>query len=79
MTEDVQEQFTARVLRPEIAQLELERLATEVLQIYVTQVSEHLAAMPQRYQISPPDWERYLNDIAVITSRTEGTAKSRLP
>ena len=41
MTEDVQEQFTARVLRPEIAQLELERLATEVLQIYVTQVSEH--------------------------------------
>ena len=72
MTEDVQEQFTARVLRPEIAQLELERLATEVLQIYVTQVSEHLAGMPQRYQISPPDWERYLNDIAVITSRTAG-------
>jgi hypothetical protein len=28
--------------------------------------------MPQRYQISPPDWERYLNDIAVITSRTAG-------
>ena len=72
MTEDVQEQFTARVLRPEIAQLELERLATEVLQIYVTKVREHLAAVPRTYQISPPDWERYLNDIAVITSRTEG-------
>ncbi len=72
ITADVQEQFATRVLRPEIAQLELERLTHEVLKIYVTKVSEYLAPIPEKYQITPPDWERYLDDIAVVISRTEG-------
>ena len=72
ITEDIQEQFATRVLRPEIAQLELERLTNEVLKIYVTKVSESLAPIPEKYQITPPDWERYLDDIAVVISRTEG-------
>ncbi|MGE3536734.1 MAG: hypothetical protein AB7N91_04745 [Candidatus Tectimicrobiota bacterium] len=72
MTEDIQEQFATRVLRPEIAQLELERLTNEVLKVYVTMVGEHLPSIPEKYQMPPPDWQRYLTNIAVITSRTEG-------
>lgn len=72
LAEDIREQFSTRVLRPEIAQLELERLTNEVLQTYVTQVSEDLAPIPEKYQITPPDWERYLDNIAVVISRSEG-------
>jgi hypothetical protein len=78
ITEDIQEQFATRVLRPEIAQLELERLTNEVLKIYVTKVSEYLAPIPEKYQITPPDWERYLDNIAVIISRTEGNRETPL-
>jgi hypothetical protein len=76
--EDIQAQFATRVLRPEIAQLELERLTNEVLKIYVTKVSEYLTPMPEKYQLTPPDWERYLDDIAVVISRTEGNRATPL-
>lgn len=72
ITEDIQEQFATRVLRPEIAQMELERLTSEVLHVYVTQVREQLSTIPEKYQLPQADWERYLDDIAVLTARTEG-------
>jgi hypothetical protein len=78
LTAEIQAQFAARVLRPEIAQLELERLTNEVLKIYVTKVREYLAPIPEKYQITPPDWERYLDNIAVIIARTEGNRETPL-
>jgi hypothetical protein len=78
ITADIQAQFAMRVLRPEIAQLELERLTNEVLKIYVTKVSEYLAPIPEKYQLTPPDWERYLDDIAVVIARTEGNRATPL-
>jgi hypothetical protein len=78
LTADIQAQFAMRVLRPEIAQLELERLTNEILTIYVTKVREYLAPMPEKYQLPLPEWERYLDDIAVIISRTEGNRATPL-
>ena len=78
ITQDVQEQFAQRVLRPEIAQLELERISHEVLQVYVDNLTTKLAAIPTKYKIPQTDWERYLSDIAVMTSRTEGNREVSL-
>lgn len=72
ITEDIQEEFSKRVLRPQISQLEIERITREVLEIYVTELSEGLKAIPSRYQIPHPLWERHLEDIALLTSTTEG-------
>jgi hypothetical protein len=72
ITEDIQEEFAKRVLRPQVAQLQLERITTEVLEVYISELSKNLSRIPEKYRIPQPDWERYLNDIAVVASGTEG-------
>jgi hypothetical protein len=66
LTEEFQEEFTQRVLRPQIAQLRLERITIEVVDLYVNALGEELAGIPERYDISRADWDRYLEDIAVL-------------
>ena len=72
ITWEIQQQFAQRVMRPEIAQMELERIAQETLQVYVDELNPKLAAIPKDYQIPQPEWDRYLNDIALLTTRVEG-------
>ncbi|MDZ7269756.1 MAG: hypothetical protein ONB48_20760 [candidate division KSB1 bacterium] len=78
LTEEVQQEFAQRVLRPQIAQLELERITTEVLQVYLSRLTAGLAGIPAEYKIPAPEWERYLNDIAVLTTQTEGSREIAL-
>ena len=68
ITGDVQEQFAARVLRPQIAQLELERITREVLEVYVAELSREMQKIPGEYKIAPADWQRYLEDVALLTT-----------
>ena len=72
ITWEIQQQFAQRVMRPQIAQLELERIAQETFRVYVDELSPKLAAIPKDYQIPQPEWDRYLDDIAVLTMRVEG-------
>jgi len=78
ITEEVQQEFAQRVLRPQIAQLELERITTEVLEVYVSRLTAGLAGIPEEYKIPKPEWERYLNDIAVLTTQAEGNREIAL-
>lgn len=78
LTEEVQQEFAQRVLRPQIAQLELERITTEVLEVYLSRLTAALAGIPEEYKIPQPEWERYLNDIAVLTTRVEGNREIAL-
>ncbi|MCK6558719.1 hypothetical protein HUU39_28370 [candidate division KSB1 bacterium] len=78
ITEEVQQEFAQRVLRPQIAQLELERITTEVLEVYVSRLTAGLAGIPEEYKIPQPEWERYLNDIAVLTTQVEGNREIAL-
>ena len=64
ITREIQQQFAQRVMRPQIAQMELERTANETFQTYVNELNPKLAAIPKQYQIPQPDWDRYLYDIA---------------
>ncbi len=70
--EEVQQQFSARVLRPQIAELELERIVQVTVNHYVERLRIELAAIPERYQLPVADWERYLAGLAVTTMDTEG-------
>lgn len=73
ITEEIQSEFANRVLRPQIAQLELERIARETMNHYVTSLQQKLQAIPDKYKIPQADWERYLNDIAVLSAGVEGS------
>ncbi len=72
ITEEIQEEFSRRVLRPQIAQLRIERIADTTVQVYVKELSRNLTEIPGKYKISQTDWERHLNDIALLTENVEG-------
>ena len=73
ITEDFQSEFSKRVLSPQISQMRIEDITREVLKIYVAELSTTLQQIPTRYNIPHPDWERHLDDIAVIISNVEGS------
>lgn len=73
LTEEIQEEFSRRVLRPEIAQLELERIVRNTTALYVADLRENLAEVPEAYRIPQGEWDRYLAGIAVTTRQASGT------
>jgi hypothetical protein len=72
LTEDFQTEFAKRVLRPRTAQLELERMARETVNVYVSRLENDIATIQSSYNIPQGQWERYLDDIAVTIHDTEG-------
>ncbi len=72
MTRDFQQEFSKRVLRPQIAQLQLERLTQQTVKQYLQDLSVNLNQIPLSYQIPQAYWNRYLNDIALSIYDTEG-------
>ncbi|MEW6355842.1 MAG: hypothetical protein AB1696_05940 [Planctomycetota bacterium] len=78
LTEEFQEEFAKRVLRPQIAQLEMERIAQRAVEIYVERLRAGLAVIPNKYNIPRPDWERHLHDMAMIAEGVEGNREVTL-
>ncbi len=72
ITETIQEEFATRVLRPQIAQLELEHMTREVMDAYVADLRGRLGEIPDRYRIPEADWDRYLTDVSILTQGVEG-------
>lgn len=71
VTRRVQEEFAARVLRPQVAQMELERLVKDTVALYSETVRSGLDAVAGRYDIHPAEWERYTTDVAVMVRQAE--------
>ena len=72
LTENFQTEFAKRVLRPKIAQLELERITRETVNLYVSELGDNISSIQTSYHIPQGQWERYLGDIAVTVKDTEG-------
>lgn len=70
LTEEIQEEFSARVLRPQIAQRVLERIIQQTASRYIASLQENLAEIPSSYGLSKVDWQEYLEDIAVTAEQT---------
>jgi len=71
LTKEFQEEFGTRVLRKEIAQMELERITGDIIQYYSEELKKNVNAIPSRYQIPQGEWDRYVEDISVIVGSTE--------
>ncbi|NOZ22705.1 MAG: hypothetical protein GXP25_16630 [Planctomycetes bacterium] len=78
LTEEFQEEFAKRVLRPQIAQIEMERIAQRSVEVYADRLRSSLAVLPAKYNIPKPDWERHLHDMAVIAEGVEGNREVAL-
>lgn len=72
MTEEVQEEFTLRVIRPQIAQMEMERIINTVVQRFSYLLKQKLDRIPETYKITEAEWDRYLNDVSTLIAQTEG-------
>ncbi|MGB3401897.1 MAG: hypothetical protein WBA77_04340 [Microcoleaceae cyanobacterium] len=72
LTQNFQTEFAKRVLRPQIAQLRLERITQQTVQQYLNQLTLNLEQVPLKYQIPQANWNRYLNDIAISIQDAEG-------
>jgi hypothetical protein len=79
LTEVVQEEFTNRVIRPQIAQLELERMVNEIVSHYCSILKGKLDEIPLEYKIERADWERYIGDISVMVKNVEANRSTPLP
>lgn len=79
ITQVVQEEFSNRVLRPQIAQLEIEHIIDEIVAQYSTRLKGKLERIPKEYRINPTDWERYLSDISVMVKNVEANRSTTLP
>lgn len=71
MTEMVQEEFTNRVIRPQVAQMEIERIINEIVSYYSSTLKGKLDQIPTEYKIKRVDWERYISDISVMVKNVE--------
>ena len=72
LTEDFQTEFAKRVLRPKVAQLELERITRDTINLYISELGNNISSVQSTYKIPQGDWERYLGDIAITIGDTEG-------
>ncbi len=78
LTMEVQEEFTNRVIRPQIAQLEIERIIGEIVAHYSATLKDKLKNIPVEYKISPAEWDRYIGDIALIVKNVEANRSTPL-
>ncbi|QSJ20909.1 hypothetical protein JYQ62_22305 [Nostoc sp. UHCC 0702] len=78
MTEDFQLEFAKRVLRPKIAQFELEKITNDTVNQYISQLEENISSIQGNYNIPQGQWQRYLDEIAITINDQEG-ATSSLP
>jgi hypothetical protein len=78
ITLEVQEEFANRVLRPQIAQMEVERILNEVISHFSEVLKREFKKIPEEYQIKPADWDRYLGDIAVMVKNVEANRQTAL-
>ena len=79
ITQEVQEEFSNRVIRPQIAQLEIERIINRIISHYSTSLKGKLDGIPKEYNIQPADWERYISDISVMVRNVEANRSTSLP
>ena len=72
ITTEVQEEFAKRVLRPAISQMRLEQIMQDTVRVYLQHLRKGLADIPKNYNITPEEWDRHLQSIAVTTVDVDG-------
>ena len=68
ITRDIRHEFEQRVLRPVIAQYEIERIAASTVGAYVADLDRRAGLIRARYDVPAPDWNSYLSDLALVSA-----------
>ena len=72
LTAEFQKEFSKRVLAPRIAQMRFELIASNSVNLYLSDLSQNINAVQSQYHIPQGQWERYLDDISTTINDTEG-------
>ncbi len=78
LTEEVQAEFSQRVLRPQIAQKIMERIINETVARYIEILRRDLDKIPATYNIGRFAWQEYLEDIALTATSSDGSRQTPL-
>jgi len=70
--EEVLQEFTNRVLRPEIAKLELKTISRDISQIYTSELQRNLEKIRIKYNIPKANWNEYLENVTVLVTNIDG-------
>lgn len=71
LTSTFQSEFAKRVLVPKNAQMRLELLATDTINLYISELGNNIKNVQSKYKIPQGQWDRYLNDISTTINDTE--------
>lgn len=71
-TAEFQREFAKRVLVPRNAQLRLELLTNETVNLYLAELAKNIERVRTEYHVPQGQWERYLSDISTTINDTEG-------
>ena len=78
ITEEIQKEFANRVLIPPLAQKRLEQITENTVKVFISNLSNELAEIPEKYNIPVEDWENYLKNIAITIKNVEGNRRTKL-
>ncbi len=76
LTETFQKEFAKQVLLPREAQLRFGLIAQETVQRFVDKLGEELETVRTEYRIPQARWNRYIDDMAVSVTDSEGNISS---
>ncbi|MBF0502778.1 MAG: hypothetical protein HQM09_21770 [Candidatus Riflebacteria bacterium] len=79
ITYDVQVEFAARVLRPQIAQMQLENISKAMVEKYLVSLNSGLNNIPAKFNIPQAAWQKYLEDLSQTTTSVPGNRDVDLP
>ena len=79
LNKEIQREFERRVLLPEVAQATFNEVIEDSVNLYTQELNRKIDTIPSRYKIPQGQWERYLENFALITNRTEGNREVSLP
>ncbi|MGB7519187.1 MAG: retropepsin-like domain-containing protein, partial [Spirulinaceae cyanobacterium] len=72
LTKNFQKEFAKRVLLPKNAQIKLEVLTTETVNLYLAELGDNIDKVKSSYKIPQGQWNRYLSDISTTVNDTDG-------
>lgn len=76
LTEKIQQEFSKRVLRPQIAELALERIVRGTATVYMDRLRTNLSSVPTTYKIPSAEWDKYVEGIALTTIGADGNRET---
>jgi hypothetical protein len=68
----IETEFTNRVMQPQTAQLQIQLLTDESVNLYIKNIQNRLDITQKNFQVPQERWQQHLQDIALITRHTEG-------